>query len=97
MLTLDPITAGVHHLQASVLAGPLADPAPAGGQGSAVLIVVILVAVLLLGAALKQLGRAFVPIGELVRLVLSALAVAALLFGAIALLIGVLVVSAANR
>jgi hypothetical protein len=43
------------------------------------------------------LGRAFVPIGELVRLVLSALAVAALLFGAIALLIGVLVVSAASR
>ena len=47
----------------------------------------LVVVVLLLGIALNQVGRAIAPIGELVRMVLSALAVAALLILAIAVLI----------
>jgi hypothetical protein len=43
------------------------------------------------------MGRAFVPIGELVRIVLSGLAVAVLLIGAIVLLIGALVATAGSR
>jgi hypothetical protein len=58
------------------------------------MVIVVLLAVLLVGGALKQLGKAFAPIGELVRLVLSALAVAILLITAVAVLIGGLILSA---
>ena len=49
--------------------------------------------ILLLGAALKSLGRAIAPIGELIRAMLSAAVVAGLLVIAIALLLAVLVMS----
>ncbi|HEY7272447.1 MAG TPA: hypothetical protein VH502_06905 [Actinoplanes sp.] len=97
MSTLDLFSTGVHHIPVSISAGPRASGTVDSDQLQTVGVVAILIAVLLLGAALKQLGRAFVPIGELVRMVLSGLAVAVLLIGAIALLIGVLVATAGSR
>ena len=93
MPTLDPLASVVHHIGVAD-SPPLAAEPATGGSVQPVVIVVVLVAVLLVGGALKQLGRAFTPIGELIRLVFSALAVAVLLIGAIAVLIGGLILSA---
>jgi hypothetical protein len=71
-----------------------ADAASVGTHLQPVMVVGVIVAVLLVGGAIKQLGRAFGPIGELVRMVLSALAVAILLIGAVAVLIAGLVLAA---
>jgi hypothetical protein len=94
MSTLDPLALVVHHISVSDLTVRAADVDTTGSQIQPVVVVVILIAVLLVGGALKQLGRAFAPIGELVRLVLSALAVAILLIAAVVVLIGGLVLSA---
>lgn len=56
--------------------------------------VAVILAILLLVSALKHLGRALAPIGELIRMALSALMVTVLLLGAIAVLVGVAVLSA---
>jgi hypothetical protein len=58
------------------------------------MVIVVFITVLLMGGALKQLGRAVAPIGAMVRLVLSALVVAILLIAAVAVLIGGLILSA---
>ncbi len=52
----------------------------------------MILAIPLLVSALKHLGRALAPIGELIRMALSALMVTVLLLGAIAVLVGVAVV-----
>ena len=93
MSTLDRFAAVVHHIPVAV---PSTAPVSEGwtGESRPVLFVAILLAIMLLGGALKSLGRAFAPIGELVRLVVSAVTVAVLLFAAIGLLIAVLLVSA---
>jgi len=88
MTTVDRIPAVVNHSQVSVWTD---------GQNRPILFVSILIALMLLGSALRYLGRAVAPIGELVRLVLSALAVAVLLIGAMALLVAVLVVTAGSQ
>ena len=54
----------------------------------------MILAILLLVSALKHLGRALAPIGELIRMALSALMVTALPLGAIAVLAGAAVLSA---
>jgi hypothetical protein len=93
MSTLDPLASAVHHI--GISDSPLrAAEATTGGSVQPVVVIVVLLAVMLVGGALKQLGRAFAPVGELLRLVLSALAVAVLLIGAIAVLIGGLILSA---
>jgi hypothetical protein len=85
MSTLDPVVLAVNHHQVSV-----ADGRPAS-------VVSIAVVLLLLVVAFKHLGRAVQPIGELVRLVMSALAVAALLLAAMAVLVWMLIGSAGAR
>lgn len=64
----------------------------AGGDHSAAVFVLILV-VLMLVTALKTLRRATAPIGELIRLVMATLAVAALLLTSIVLLVVTLFLS----
>lgn len=94
MSTLDRFAAAVHHLAVAV---PSAAPVTEGWTGESVrpvLVVAMLLAIVLLGGALKSLGRAFAPIGELVRMVVSAFTVAVLLLAAIGLLIAVLLMSA---
>ncbi|WP_189077127.1 hypothetical protein [Mangrovihabitans endophyticus] len=56
------------------------------GQYRPIVFVTIIIAIMMLGGALKHLGRATVPLGEMLRWALSALAVAILLVGALALL-----------
>jgi hypothetical protein len=51
-------------------------------------LVMLVVAVVLLFIALRQLRRALVPIAELMRMVLSATLVGVLIFGAAALVVG---------
>jgi hypothetical protein len=81
MSTLVPIAHVVHRAAPDV-------PAGAGAHGDhGVYLVVVITVVFLLMAALKQLRRATAPIGELVRLVMTALGVGALLLAAIGLLI----------
>jgi hypothetical protein len=92
--TLDPLASAVHHIGVSDLTPRAADAVSVGTHLQPVMVVVVFIAVLLVGGAIKQLGRAFGPIGELVRMVLSALAVAILLIGAVAVLIAGLVLSA---
>jgi len=87
----------VNHIHVTVLAGPPVSTGSAGNETTGALVVAVFLAVLLLGGALKHLGRAFAPIGELVRMVLSALAVAALLIGAIAVLIALVVFTAGRQ
>ena len=77
MLTLVPGAHTVHQ------GAP--DAAASGGHG--VYVVVVFLVVLLLMAALKNLRRATAPIGELIRVLVAALAVGALLLAAIALLV----------
>jgi len=89
MSTVNLIVDPVHHIHVSVLAGQAADAGPAPLVAAATV-----AAILLLGAALKSLGRAIAPIGELIRAMLSAAAVAGLLVVAIALLLAALVISA---
>ncbi len=89
MNTLDRFSAVVHHF-------PLAAPPPpqvAAESTRPVMLLAIVIAIVLLGGALKNLGRAFAPIGELVRLVVSGLAVALLLVATIGLLIAMLVMT----
>jgi integral membrane sensor domain MASE1 len=81
MTTLVPIAHVVHQAVPDAPAGT-----PTGADHGIYLIVVIVV-VVLLTSALKQLKRATAPIGELVRLVMAALGVGALLLAAIGLLI----------
>jgi hypothetical protein len=87
----------VNHIDVTVLAGPPAGTGSAGNETTGALVVAVVLAILLLGGALKHLGRAFAPIGELVRMVLSALAVAALLIGTIAVLIALVVFTAGRQ
>ena len=93
MTTLDPLASFVHHIGVANSSPQPGEP-PTGGSLQPVVVAVILIAVILVGGALKQLGRTLTPIGELLRLVFSALAVAVLLLGAIAVLIGGLILSA---
>lgn len=97
MSTLDPLVAAVNHLQVSVADGPPADVSGIGGPNNSTSVVAIAIVLLLLIGAFKQLGKAVAPIGELVRLVMSALAVAALLLGAMAVLVWMLIGSAGAR
>jgi hypothetical protein len=94
MSTLNPRAPAVHHIGVSDLPFRAADEVAPSAHVQPVMVLVVLIAVLLVGGALKQLGRAFTPIGELVRLVLSALAMAILLISAVAVLIGGLILSA---
>jgi hypothetical protein len=91
MFTLDLHAPAVHHQLHTVY---LAAREPVGAAIQPAVIIMIVVAVVLVGGALKQLRRAFAPIGELVRLVFAALTVAVLLVGAVAVLVGGLVLSA---
>jgi hypothetical protein len=87
MLTLVPLTHVVH------LAAPDA-PATGPTQGDhGIYLIAVITVVILLTTALKQLKRATAPIGELVRLVMAALGVGALLLAAIGLLIVTLFLS----
>lgn len=97
MSTLDPVVAAVNHLPVSVVDGPPAEVSATAGQSQSVSVVAIAIVLLLLLAAFKQLGKAVQPIGELVRVVMSALAVAALLLGAMAVLVWMLIGSAGAR
>jgi hypothetical protein len=94
MATLDLLASAVHHIGVSDLTPRAAGADSAAVHIQPVMVIVVFLAVLLVGGALKQLGRAFAPIGELLRLVLSALAVAILLITAVVVLIGGLVLSA---
>ena len=96
MSRLTPLLLSVHHIQASVPA-PGVDATGASGQTSPIIIVAILIALLLIVGAVKQLGRAFGPIAELVRVMLAALGTAVLLIGAIAVLVATLVVTVGGR
>jgi hypothetical protein len=87
MSTLVPIAHAVHQ------GLPTALPDSATPSDHGIYLVVVITVVILLGAALKQLRRATAPIGELVRLVMAALGVGALLLAAIALLIVTLFLS----
>jgi integral membrane sensor domain MASE1 len=81
MLTLVPIAEAVHRA---------VPDAPAGGSNRGdhgIYLIAVITVVILLTTALKQLKRATAPIGELVRLVVAALGVGALLLAAIGLLI----------
>jgi integral membrane sensor domain MASE1 len=87
MSTLVPIAHVVH------------QALPAGSTGTStqgdhgIYLIVVIIVVILLTTALKQLRRATAPIGELVRLVMAALGVGALLLAAIGLLIVTLFLS----
>ena len=94
MSTLDLLGSAVHHIGVSDLHFRAAGAVPANPRVPPVLVIVVLLAVLLVGGALQQLGQVLDTIGELVRLVLSALAVAILLITAMAVLIGGLILSA---
>jgi hypothetical protein len=85
MFTLALSPPGVHSLAAS-------DPVTAPVQP--VVVVVVILTIVLLMAALRQLRHAIAPIGELVRLVLSAFGVAVLLVSAMVVLVGGLFLSA---
>lgn len=89
MSTVNLFSDSVHHIDVSVLAGQAADAGPVPFVA-----VATMAAIVLLGAALRSLGRAIAPIGELIRAMLSAAAVAGLLVVAMALLLAVLVMSA---
>jgi hypothetical protein len=97
MSTLAPLVVVVNHLEVSVADGPPVDVAATSGQGQSASVVSIAIVLLLLILALKRLGAAVQPIGELVRLVMSALAVAVLLLGAMAVLVWMLIGTAGAR
>jgi hypothetical protein len=94
MPTLDLFASAVHHIDVSDLTPRTAAVPSAEVHLPPVMVIVVVIAVLLVGGALKQLGRTIAPIGAMVRLVLSALVVAVLLIAAVAILIGGLVLSA---
>jgi hypothetical protein len=94
MPTLDLFVSAVHHIGTLDLPARSADLHSTDVHLPPVMVVVVAIAVLLVGGALKQLGRTIAPIGAMVRLVLSALFVAILLIAAVAVLIGGLVLSA---
>lgn len=77
MMTLVPIAHVVHQA--------VPDGSAQGDHG--IYLIVVILVVILLTTALKQLKRATAPIGELVRVVMAALGVGALLLAAIGLLI----------
>jgi integral membrane sensor domain MASE1 len=87
MSTLVPIAHVVH------LATPDAPSAGSAPGDHGIYLIVVIMVVILLTAALKQLKRATAPIGELIRLVLAALGVGALLLASIGLLIVTLFLS----
>lgn len=84
MFTLPLSVVGVHHMTVS-FATPQAD------RGSPV-VVLALVALVLSVAALGQLRHAMAPIGEFIRALVSALAVAVMLFGLFGVLVWLLVI-----
>ena len=94
MSNVTPMGVVVNHIHVSVPAGPPVDTASTGGSVAPAVLLAVVVAILLVGGALKQLGRAFGPIGELVRAVLSAVTAAVLLISTITVLVALMVLLA---
>jgi hypothetical protein len=89
MLTVDPIAASVHYNQVSDAAERWAAPASPSVLG----VLAIAVVIMLTGFALEWLRGILVALWSMTRLLFRALGVAVLLLAALAVLIGMLVVS----
>lgn len=94
MSNLTPAGVLVNHIHVSLLAGPPVDTASTSGDVAPAVMLAVVVAFLLIGGALKQLGSAFGPLRELARAVLSAVTAVVLLVSTLAVLVALVVLLA---
>jgi hypothetical protein len=94
MSNLAPAGVVVNHIHVSLLAGPPVDVASTDGSVAPAVLLAVVVAILLIGGALRQLGSAFGPLRELARAVLSAVTAAVLLISTLAVLMALVVLLA---
>jgi len=95
MFTVAPPAVAAHHLHVSVFAD--ATGAGAAVPRDALSTIAIIVVIMLLGFALKGVKPVVVTLLGLVRMLFSALGVAAVLVLALVILIGALVISATGH